>query len=352
MPKGDLRFGLIGAGEIGQVRAAALTSTPGCRLVAVADLEEERARRVADRAGATLFADYRRIVEEPGVDAVVVSTPPDRHEEVAAAALAAGKHVLCEKPLAPTVEACRRMLEAARRSGRCLATGFNHRYFPAFQFVKNSVENGMIGELSHVRAYAGHAGLPEFRQPWEHSRQGIGGGALMDNGSHLIDLARHLLGEVSEVQGIAQNTVWKLDGAEDNGFALLRGSGGPTASLHASWTEWRGYRFWIEAYGDRGMARAAYGPMFAMAVSRQPGGGAARARHNYYPWIALREKFFGWKTTAKLAFQEELRDFLAMIDGKPSRIADGFAGFRAVEIAHAVYKSSESKTAITLSAPF
>jgi predicted dehydrogenase len=343
-----VRFGLVGAGEIGRLRAAALGNVPGCRLEAVADADPSRAQAAARRGGARSFEDYRRMLGECPLDAVIVSTPPQHHETIALAALEAGKHVLCEKPLAPSVESCRRMLESARRRGLTVATGFNQRYFPAIQFVKQALERGELGQLRHVKAYAGHPGLNEFRQPWEHDSQVVGGGTLMDNGIHLIDHVRFLVGEIEEVFGFASSQIWNLNGSEDNGFALLRGENGRVATLHSSWSEWRGYRFSIEAFGDRGMARASYGPMMATAVRLDRPGGVARCETKRYPWIAVREKLRGWQSTVRLTFEQELRDFLGLLEGKPGCIADGVAGLRAVEIAHAVYASSKSRLAVKL----
>ena len=205
-----MRFGLVGAGEIGRVRADALRRSPGCRLVAVADVASDRARAAARTSTASVYTDYRQLLDHPDIDAVIVSTPPDIHEEVALAALERGKHVLCEKPLAPTVDACFGLLQTAQRHGLTLATGFNQRYFPAIKFVKHTVQSGEIGDLSFVRAFTGHTGLSEFQQPWMHEKGAIGGGALMDNGLHLIDLIDDILGEVNEVFGLAGGSVWGL----------------------------------------------------------------------------------------------------------------------------------------------
>jgi predicted dehydrogenase len=343
-----VRFGLVGAGEIGRLRAAALRNVPGCSLEAVADADGTRAQGAARPSGARAFENYQRMLDEGPLDAVIVSTPPHLHEEIALAALEAGKHVLCEKPLAPTVESCRRILECARRHGRSLATGFNQRYFPAIQFVKQVLDRGELGRLRHVKAYAGHSGLNEFRQPWEHDSRIIGGGTLMDNGIHLIDHVRFLLGDVEEVYGFASSRIWNLNGSEDNGFALLRGEKDAIATLHSSWSEWRGYRFSIEAFGDRGMARASYGPMMATAVRMERPGGPARRERRLFPWIAVREKLSGWQSTVRLTFEQELRDFLGLLEGKPGSIADGVAGLRAVEIAHAIRASSESRSPVKL----
>ena len=344
-----MRFGLVGAGEIGRVRADALRRAQGCRLVAVADLAQDRARAAARASSASVYTDYRQLLDHPDLDAVIVSTPPDVHEAVAMAALERGKHVLCEKPLAPTVEACRRLLRTAQRRGLTLATGFNQRYFPAIRFVKQTVESGEIGELSFVRALTGHTGLSEFRQPRMREQGVVGGGALMDNGLHLIDLIDDILGGVTEVWGLTSGSVWRLDSAEDNGFALMRNREGKVASLHAGWTEWTGYRFFIEAYGDRGMARASYAPMFSKAIYLKKPGVVRRRRFNFYPSSALREAVRGWKSTVRVAFQEELRDFVRLVGGGTTTQADGVAGCRAVGIVHALYESAKTGAAVNVS---
>jgi predicted dehydrogenase len=356
-----MRFGLIGAGGIGRVRAKALGNTEGCELVAVADTDQARARAVQPSPPTLVFTDFQKMLTHDEVEAIVISTPPQFHEEIAVAAMEAGKHVLCEKPLSNSLDACRRIVEASRRTGKTLATGFNHRYFPAVQFVKQTLESGLIGELDHVRSFAGHTGLAEFSQSWMWDKQVIGGGALMDNGIHIIDLTRYLLGEIVEVFGFATAGVWKLDHSEDNGCAILRNTQGKHATLQATWTEWKGYRFYVEAYGSKGMARAWYAPMFSMAVYMDEPGAPRRRRFNFYPGHIIQEKLFGWQLTTEQSFRREFADFVKLCAGKSSpsdqspqslRIADGFAGFRAVEIANAVYRSSETGEAVRLTEHF
>lgn len=353
-----MRFGLVGAGGIGKARANALARMPNCKLIAVADTELERVRQLAGHARLTVSTDHTPMLANAEVDAVIVSTPPQFHEDIVIAALESGKHVLCEKPLAPTLDACRRIVEAARRTGRTLATGFNHRYFPAVQFVKQALDSGLIGELDHVRAFAGHTGLDQFSAPWMYDQTIIGGGALMDNGIHLIDLTRYLLGEVEEVYGFATANVWKLGRSEDNGCAILRGANGKYATLQATWSEWKGYRFFVEAYGTKGMARAYYAPMFSMAVYSDETGGPRRRKFNFYPHLILQEKFIGWQRTTEQAFEQEFADFIRLCRPRrdellisPSNIADGFAGFRAAEIAHAVYRSTAERLPVQLTSP-
>ena len=344
-----MRFGLVGAGGIGKLRARALEKTSGCRLTAVADVDRVRAIEVA--GSAAIFEDYRDLLDSDQVDAVIVSTQPNLHHEVVIRSLAAGKHVLCEKPLSTDPGSCKEMVDAAREADRVLATGFNIRFYPAIQFVKRALMSGAIGELDHIRAFAGHTGLSEFGAPWMYDRKVVGGGTLMDNGIHMIDLTRYLLGEVEEVYGIATGNVWKIDGSEDNGFAMLRSPQGKVATLHTTWSEWKGYGFHIEAYGDRGMVRARYGPMMNTLIRMDKLGGRRKRSLKLYPLGSIMEKLRGWQWTVVKSFQQELAHFMRLADGQPSDIADGFAGLRAVEIAHAVYQSTRERRSIALGAP-
>jgi predicted dehydrogenase len=215
--------------------------------------------------------------------------------------------------------------------------------------VRDVVASGDIGTLSHVRAYAGHSGLGEFKAPWMYDKQVMGGGALMDNGTHIVDLVRYLMGDPAEVFGVATNKVWGL-GVEDEGIALLRTAGGVTASIEASWHEWRGYRFHIEAYGDRGMARAYYAPMMATVIRLDKPGGNKSVERHFYPRTILREKLRGWQSTVIQTFVEELADFVAAARGGPhsGRLALANDGLRAVQIAHATYDSEASRGCIKL----
>ena len=344
-----IRFGVIGAGIIGTLRAQSIRDNPETALIAVADPKTEHAERAARGTQAKVFKDYRQVLGTP-VDAVIVSSPLPDHEEQVTAALSAGKHVLCEKPLGNTTASCRRMLAAAG-AGVHLAVGFNHRYYPCIKFLKRVIDEGRIGTLDHLRIFGGHDGLANFRADWQYRAPESGGGAMMDVGIHMTDLARYLLGDVTEVYGVASNNIWKIVGSEDNAIAILKSPAGIPALYHATWTEWKGYRFHVEAYGERGMVRGYYAPMFNLLITQEKPGGPRKRRIKLYPEIILREKAKSWTSTALVSFREELRDFLIQLGGPANvPLADGTAGLRAVEVAEAVYRSTASGTPVALAA--
>jgi predicted dehydrogenase len=345
-----VRFGLIGAGAFGALRAAAVHKCSTNTLTAVFDQAQDAARSVAGKH-AKVFASPESLMDADDVDAVIISTPPQFHEPLTVAAANRGKHVIVEKPMAPSVEACRRMVQAATEAKKLLTIGFNHRYFPALKMLRDTVRSGELGELSHVRAFAGHNGLANFRAPWFYDPEIQGGGALTDNGIHVLDLCRYVMGDFREIYGQICNSVWELGDAEDNAFGLFRNDDGVVCSLHASWTEWKGYRFHVEAYGNRGMARAYYAPMQFMKIIVGKPGGPPKKTTRYYPEAIFREKLKGWQTTTIAALQEEMDDFATLASGNTrdkGRLATGHDGVRSMEVVKAAYASGKAGVSIKL----
>lgn len=345
-----MRIGVIGGGVIGQLRAQSIRENGRANLAAVFDPSPSAALRAVAGSGAATPPSLDEFMQVD-MDAVVVSSPVHRHEEACLAAFATGRHVLSEKPLSNTVESSRRIVNAALAADRVLAVGFNLRYYPAIRFVKDAIDSGMIGKLDHLRIFGGHEGIPKFRSDWEYRAPESGGGAMMDIGVHMSDLARHLLGEITEVYGIMSEAVWRIPGSEDNAIAIYRNPEGIYASYHATWTEWKGYQFYIEAYGDKGMVRGGYAPMHNLLITQDSPGGRRTTIRKHYPMIQLREKLKTWHSTALLSFAGELEDFLALVDGRPSGLlADGYAGLRSVEVSRAVRESGQTREVIHLPA--
>ena len=343
-----MRFGVIGAGVIGQLRARAIALHPGDELAAISDPNVAAARQAAAGTRARAEADHQAFLSDDSVEAVFVSTPAQLHERIILDVLSAGKHVFSEKPLSNSPESCRRILEAATRSGKHVAVGFNHRFYPAFRFMKQAIDEGRIGKVDEVRTYGGHDGVANFRADWMYKRPHSGGGAMMDVGIHMTDLARFMLGDVVEAYGVAGENIWHVEGSEDRALAVLKTAHGAPIQYGASWNEWKGYKAWIEAYGDRGMVRAQYGPMFNLLIEQEKPGAARKRTYKPYLDVALREKFKGWETTTLLSFRAELAEFHEKLAGRKSLVADVWDGVQAVEIADAVYQSSRSGQPVRL----
>lgn len=231
-----LRIGIIGAGLVGTKRAAAL---PGATLVAVADLSPEAAHALADAHGATVEPDHAALVRRTDLDAIIVATTNDALAPCAMRALEAGKHVLLEKPGGRGPTELRSLKQQADRVHRVLGIGFNHRFHPAFRRAKQIIAEGTLGPLMYIRARYGHGGRPGYEREWRADPVRAGGGELLDQGVHLLDLCRWLGGEFELEYGSVATFYWNMP-VEDNGFLLLRSRDGKRkAWLHASCTEWK-----------------------------------------------------------------------------------------------------------------
>lgn len=243
-----MNVAIIGCGLIGQKRAKSLA---GARLVICADSNPAKAEQLArGAAGCVSTSDWRQAMVREDVSAVVIATPHDSLAEIAAEAIEAGKHVLVEKPAARHARELRDLPDRAEQKGVLVHVGFNHRYHRAFRQARQIVDSGALGPLMFLRARYGHGGRIGYEKEWRARPELSGGGELIDQGVHLIDLARWFLGDFAEVQGYAHTYFWDMP-VDDNAFLLLKTAQKQAAFLHASCTEWKN-TFSFELYGRVG----------------------------------------------------------------------------------------------------
>jgi predicted dehydrogenase len=183
-------------------------------------------------------------------DIVMVATLHDSLAEISTAAVAAGRHVLVEKPAGRFTSELEQIDVAARNHGVFVRVGFNHRYHRAMLKARELVDAGALGELMFIRGRYGHGGRIGYDREWRADPRLSGGGELIDQGPHLIDLSRWFLGDFATVQGFAHTYYWDMP-VDDNAFMMLRTAGQKVAMLHASWTEWKNM-FSFEIYGKVG----------------------------------------------------------------------------------------------------
>jgi predicted dehydrogenase len=244
----QLKAAIVGCGLIGQRRAR---SMPGAQVVACADRASTRAQSLAASIeGCAAFDDWREMLKSAACDIVVVSTMHDSLAEITAAAVATGRHVLVEKPAGRFGSEVEPIVAAARDAGVRVRVGFNHRYHRALRKARELVDAGAVGEIMFLRARYGHGGRMGYDREWRADPKLSGGGELIDQGTHLIDLARWFLGDLSTVEGRASTFYWDMK-VDDNAFMLLRTPGGKVAFMHASCTEWKN-TFSFEIYGKQG----------------------------------------------------------------------------------------------------
>lgn len=243
-----MKVAIVGCGLMGMKRARALGPD---RLVSAIDVDEPRARALtAAFPGCRASSRWQEEVARDDVELVLVCTSNDSLVEVARAAVRAGKHVLVEKPGARSVAELDVLREEAQRAGVVAKVGFNHRFHPALVRAKALFDEGVVGPLLYLRGRYGHGGRLGYESEWRADRLRSGGGELLDQGVHLIDLARWFAGEFVEVFGRVSTFFWKMP-VEDNGFLHLRTQAGQVAWLHASSTEWKNL-FSFEIFGRDG----------------------------------------------------------------------------------------------------
>ena len=239
---------IIGCGLIGQKRAMSLGKA---RLVACSDILRSAAEKLSGQVeGCLSMSDFRKAISHEDVSIVVVATPHNFLAEIASCAIEAGKHVLVEKPAARHVDELKPVLILAGKKNVLVRVGFNHRYHRAFRKARQIVDSGALGPLMFLRARYGHGGRIGYESEWRSRPEISGGGELIDQGVHLIDLARWFLGDFAEVEGFAHTYFWDMP-VDDNAFLMLKTREKQMAFLHASCTEWKNL-FSFELYGQSG----------------------------------------------------------------------------------------------------
>jgi predicted dehydrogenase len=249
-------FGVIGAGLFGENHALVYSRLPGVELVAVCDQNEARAREVAERYGArTYYTDYVQLLAEPDISAVSIATPDFAHSEIALAAAQAGKHILCEKPLATTVEEAQSIVDAAARAGVKLMVDFHNRVNPPFVAARDSVRDGAIGTPSYAYARLSNTTfVPLEMLSWADRSS-----ALFFLGSHAIDIMRFILNDtVARVHAVSRSGILKGLGVDAPDFhvAIAEFERGAVVTFENAWILPRSqpmvYDFKVEVLGSEG----------------------------------------------------------------------------------------------------
>ena len=270
-----VRVGVIGCGA-GLFHLEGYAEEPRAEIVALAGLETDRCRELAERFGIPhVYRDYTELLANPAIAAVSIAVPNHLHLPVAVAAVAAGKHVLVEKPLARNAAEGEQMVAAAEAAGKVLAIAFQRRGRHDVQIVKGEVERGALGRIYHAKAYwMRRSGIPGLGS-WFTNKEQAGGGPLIDLGVHVLDMALWMMGN-PKVQSVSAATYAELGPrgtgqwqgsrftiapgvayeVEDFATALLRFEDGATLQLDASWAAYTGHtdEFGVSLLGSKGGA--------------------------------------------------------------------------------------------------
>lgn len=328
----------MGAGLQARRRGPVLLQSPETELVVVSAAHLEPARHLAARLGCDAAEGWEPVVARDDLDAVIVATPPHLHAAISLAALRNGLHVLCEKPLARTLDEAQAMVAEAEAAGRVLKCGFNHRHHPAVQQARKWFEEGRIGEPVFIRARYGIGGRPGYEQEWRADPKIVSGGQLMEQGIHAVDLARWFLGKFSQVTAFVETRFWNIGPLEDNAFALYRTPAGAVASVHSSLTQWKNL-FSFELYGNDGY----------IAVEGLGGGyGTEKAIFGKRDFVApFAEDVVEFRGEDR-SWHEEWQEFMAAIVDRREPIGNAFDGLEAMRLVFMAYESARTGRAVNL----
>jgi predicted dehydrogenase len=331
-------IGIVGCGLIGN-RRAKVAQEAGDNLIVLADIDPARARSTGEMVQAPWVEDWHVVTRHPEIETVVVATVNKTLLPVTLDALKHGKHVLCEKPLGRNAPEAGEMVQAAAAAQKVLKVGFNHRHHPAIRQAHELAQAGKIGPLVSIRAAYGHGGRPGYDQEWRGNPELAGGGELLDQGVHIVDLCRWFLGDFSQVSGMLGTWFWKVAPLEDNGFALLRTAKGQIASLHTSWTQWKNL-FRFEVFGLNGFLTVdglggSYGPELLTLGLRRPESGPPILESWEYPG-------------PDLSWEAEWREFTDAIRENRPPLGEGYDGYQAALIIDSIYESAKTGRTVEL----
>lgn len=407
-----MKVGLIGCGLVGKQRANVVRQSPTDELVIVADIDESHATSLAAEMGCLAITDWRKVVARDDVEVIVVSTPNKYLMPITVAALENGKHVLVEKPMARNLAEAEEVLRTISRQGDpstssgqrkgtgrqgdsllvspspcppLLGVGFNHRHHPAIWKAHELCAQGAIGPLMFIRAVYGHGGRPGYDKEWRADPDLAGGGELLDQGVHIVDLCRWFLGDFSEVVGFTGTYFWGTDRAgeqgrggdketrrqrgkesapphpltsspphpcssappllstsaqiEDNAFALLRTADGRIAQFHTSWTQWKNC-FTFEIFGRNGYVRVdgfggSYGLERLEVGRRKMEGGPPEVEVLEFPG-------------PDVSWEAEWQEFTSAIRESRQPLANGEDGLQVMRLIAAIYESARMGQVVRL----
>ena len=360
----EVKFGIVGAGSAFRFHYLGAKSSTLIRFCAVYDSNFDRAKKVGEKFSVPgkELKPYKTLAEmlKSDIDAVLIMVPHVYHEEIVVQSAAAGKHVLCEKPMGMTTEACRNMIAACRKNNVKLMIAENHRFLPVHNYIHDMVQAGMIGEIALVRAYEGVDELAGLMRPgfWKGDPLVAGGGSLMDMGVHKFATIEYILNaRCEEITAMLSKQMTNLpDKAEDNALAMARFSNGTIADITTSFTQLTTPNNTMEIYGTKGTILEDHNlenPVKIFSFDERMGANVGRwhqpeIEHAAYPGYYLISANRTDEHFAKCIIENETPEFTP--EQSMSPVTDVLAGYlsfiekRPVKIAEIEKMADENRT--------
>jgi UDP-N-acetyl-2-amino-2-deoxyglucuronate dehydrogenase len=337
-----LAFGIIGVGNIARSHAAAIKGTPDAELVAVATRNPERGRAFVAEHGGTWYADYHDLLARADVDVVALCTPHDLHAPMTIDAAAAGKHIVCEKPMARSVAECDAMIAACERAGVTLGIIFQSRFEPLAHKAKALIDDGRLGRLLWVGASTIWYRTDEYYRsaPWRGTWAQEGGGVLINQAIHAIDMLLWLTGMPARITAQTRTLNHSIE-VEDGGIAILEYADNRLGFIQATTVAHPGYPERLEFYGTRGSAVFHKGQArleWHLLDPREDGEEKAEASSGAARPMDISD-------AGHIA---QFRDFAAAIRERRRPFIDGHEGRKSIEVVEAIYRSARANAPVSL----
>jgi predicted dehydrogenase len=318
MKDNKVRLGLIGAGSIAQAYAQAFETSDHARLVGVADIRLDAAKAMAQGAGCPAFSSYEELIKDGKLDAVIICTPPNTHPAIAIHCIEHHLHVLCEKPFAIDVASAHRMIDAARKAGVKLTMASKFRYVDDVIRAKSIVMSGILGEI--ILFENAFTARVDMSSRWNSNRDLSGGGVLIDNGAHSVDLMRYFLGPLADVQVVEGKRVQGLQ-VEDTVRIFVRSQDGVMGSIDLSWSINKELDSYINIYGSHGTIQVGWKESkYHQSSSRD--------------WVV-----FGKGYDKVQAFRSQINNFARAIRGEEMLVITAEDALGSVEVIEAAYRA-------------
>ena len=315
-----IRFAIVGAGAIARAYETAMAFVPDARITAVCDVRRTAAQELARRIGCKAYCGVGQLLDHARFDAVIVCAPPVWHEEIVCRLLAAGKHVLCEKPLAISVEGARRMLDTAAAFDRIMTMASKFRYVPDVRKAREFVASGTIGELVFVEnAFTARV---DMRERWNSDPSISGGGVLIDNGTHAVDILRFFLGNLCDIQVVEGRRLQRLQ-VEDTVRLFVHNDEGVMGASDLSWSIDEELESFLRVYGTEGTILVGWRESKIRS-------------HRGNEWTVIGT---GYDKTH--AFREQLENFCGAILGRTELVITPLDALASVEVIQAAYAALE-----------
>jgi predicted dehydrogenase len=328
MPR-PLRFGLVGAGVIAQTHVAALRVVPGVALVGVADVRREAAEALAEECGCPCFGSHLDLAEAVPLDGAIVCTPPSTHTRIALDLIGREIAVLCEKPLSIDGRSAREMLAAAHKAGVVFTMASKFRFVEDVVRARSLMASGVVGDVAlFENAFTGRV---DMSGRWNSDPALSGGGVLIDNGTHSVDLIRYFLGPIEAVQAVEGKRLQALD-VEDTVQLFVRSRHGVMGTIDLSWSLDKRLEDYIRIHGSEGTIRVGWR-------------GSCYARTGSDRWVRFGE---GYDKVA--AFAAQLANFAGALRGDAELRITPEDGLASVEVVEAAYRSLEASRWVSVAA--